>query len=363
VAHRAAELAFGSDTGVKIAIVSPYALDRPGGVQEQARGLQRHLTAAGHVVTLIGPGVSDGSWTSVGGTTDVEANDAVAPVCFDPGAVAKVKEAVGRADVVHVHEPLVPVIGPAAWIGEDVPSVGTFHAEPGTIVRGIYRFGGPLLGHLLGRMDALTAVSREAATAVRRFAPDVEIVPNGVDMSGYAGNGHRVPHRVAFLGRDDRRKGLDVLLEAWPSVCAKVPDAELVVIGASRPIDESGVVFEGLVLEARKQELLTSASVFCSPNIGNESFGITLLEGMAAGCAVVASDLPAFTAVAAGTAIHVPAGDVDGLTSALVGLLTDQVTVREMGAAARARARAFDWSRLIPRWVSLYARAIEHAGS
>ena len=148
---------------MRIAIVSPYGLDRPGGVQEQARGLRRHLSSAGHDVHLIGPGVSDGTWISTGGITEVEANAAIAPVCLEPGAVAKVKEAIAWAQVVHVHEPLVPVVGPAAWMTKEVPSVGTFHADPAAVVRGIYRFGGPLLAHLLGRIDALTAVSEEAA--------------------------------------------------------------------------------------------------------------------------------------------------------------------------------------------------------
>ncbi|NIA24760.1 MAG: glycosyltransferase [Gammaproteobacteria bacterium] len=344
---------------MRIAIVSPYGLDRPGGVQEQARGLTKHLRSAGHDVRLIGPGASDGSWISVGGTTEVEANAAVAPVCLEPGAIAKVKEAIAWAQVVHIHEPLVPVIGPAAWMGEGIPSVGTFHADPAAVVRGIYRFGGPLLAHLLGRIDTLTAVSEEAARAVRGFVPNPVVIPNGVDVATFEPSPDRLPHRVAFVGRDDPRKGLDFLLQAWPRVSGVVPDAELVVVGARRDLQIPGVSFHGRVPEDRKWSLLGSASVYCAPNTGGESFGITLLEGMAASCAVVASDLPAFRSVAGPVADYVRPGDVEHLAAALVSVLTDRARAHTMGEAARRRALMFDWSRVIPRWVHLYTQVSE----
>ncbi|NOY55727.1 MAG: glycosyltransferase family 4 protein [Actinobacteria bacterium] len=359
MAYRAAELAVGSGLQVRIAIVSPYGLDRPGGVQEQARGLTKHLTSAGHDVRLIGPGTSDGSWISTGGTTEVEANAAIAPVCLEPGAVAKVKESIVWAQVVHVHEPLVPVVGPAAWMGEGIPSVGTFHADPAAIVRGIYRFGGPLLAHLLGRIDALTAVSEEAARAIRSFVPHPLLIPNGVDVATFEVSDDRVPHRVAFVGRDDRRKGLDVLLQAWPRVLGTVPDAELVVVGARRDLQIPGVSFEGRVSEERKRSLLGSAAVYCGPNTGGESFGITLVEGMAASCAIVASDLPAFRSVAGPVAFYVRPGDAEDLATTLVDVLTDRARMRAMGEAARRRALRFDWSRVIPRWVRLYTEVSE----
>jgi len=344
---------------VRIAIVSPYGLDRPGGVQEQARGLTKHLRSAGHDVRLIGPGASDGSWISIGGTTEVEANAAIAPVCLEPGAVAKVKEAIVWAQVVHVHEPLVPVVGPAAWMTEGIPSVGTFHADPAAVVRGIYRFGGPLLAHLLGRIDVLTAVSEEAARAVRGFVPHPVLIPNGVDVTAFEPSSDRSPHRVAFVGRDDRRKGLDVLLQAWPRVLGMVPDAELVVVGASRDLQIRGVSFEGRVSEERKRSLLGSAAVYCGPNTGGESFGIALVEGMAASCAVVVSDLPAFRSVAGPVADYVRPGDVENLAAALVSVLTNRARMHTMGEAARQRALMFDWSRVIPRWVRLYTQVSE----
>jgi len=311
-------------------------------------------------VRLIGPGESDGTWTSVGGCTNIESNDAIAPVCLEPGAIQRVKEAVRGAEVVHVHEPLTPVVGPAAWIGSDVPTVGTFHAEPAAVVKAVYKFGGPLLAHLVEKIDVLTAVSAEAAGAVEGFAPDVEIVPNAVDVGSFTVR-ERVPHRVAFVGRDDPRKGLDVLLAAWPAVRASVPDAELLVVGATREVDTAGVRFEGTVSDHRKREVLASSSVFCAPNTGGESFGITLIEAMAAGCAVVSTDLPAFVSVASGAAEHVPVNDSGRLTDVLVGLLANPERVRYLRSVAKTRADVFDWNRVLPRWIALYEQAIERA--
>jgi len=345
---------------VRLAIVSPYALDRHGGVQEQALQLRDQLARAGHSVKLIGPGESDGTWTSVGGTTNIESNDAVAPVCLEPGAIQRVKEAIDGAEVVHVHEPLLPVVGPAAWIGTDVPTVGTFHAEPAAVVRAVYKFGGPLLAHLMERIEVLTAVSTEAALAVEGFAPGVEIVPNAVDVGGFTEQ-ERIGHRVAFVGRDDPRKGLDVLLAAWPRVHASVPDAELVVVGARRETEAAGVRFEGTVSDRRKREMLASSSIFCAPNTGGESFGITLIEAMAAGCAVVSTDLPAFVSVTGGVAEHVGVNDSKRLADVLLGLLANPERVRDLARAARARANVFDWTRVLPRWIMLYEQAIERA--
>jgi phosphatidyl-myo-inositol alpha-mannosyltransferase len=342
---------------VKVAIVSPYALDKHGGVQDQAKGIRDKLVAAGHEASLIGPGLSDGTWISVGGSTNIESNDAVAPVCFEPSAIQRVKDAVADADVIHVHEPLLPVVGPAAWIGREPATVGSFHAEPAALIRGIYKYGGPLLAQLIDKIDVLTAASQEAAGAVRAFAPEVEIVPNAVDVGRFPERTRR-ERQVAFVGRDDPRKGFDVLLAAWPAVRAAIPDAELVVVGPRRDTPIDGVRFEGPAPDDRKREVLATSSIYCAPNLGGESFGITLIEGMAAGCAIVATDLPAFVAVAAGVAEHVPAGNPAHLARVLISLLGHPDRVKRMGEASVSRAAVFDWGRVLPRWIALYERAL-----
>lgn len=338
-------------------MVSPYALDRPGGVQDQARGLSEHLERLGHAVRLIGPGRSDGSWISVGGVTEVSANSARAPVCLEAGATAKVREAIKGAHVVHVHEPLVPLVGLAAWITGDLPTVGTFHADPASTIRGIYRIGGPLIAQLLDRFYELTAVSEEAARAVQPFAETPRIIPNAVAVEEYRSGVDRDPLQVAFVGRDEPRKGLDVLLEAWPAVCRAVPGARLVVAGASRP-PLPAVEFLGRVSQEEKRRLLASSGVFCAPNTGSESFGIVLLEGMAAQCAVVASDLPAFRSVGGNTAAFVPVGDAEALQRTLIGYLQAPALARVHGRRAGERAMAFDWSHVLPVWVDLYEQAV-----
>ena len=159
---------------------------------------------------------------------------------------------------------------------------------------------------------------------------------------------------MAFLGRDEPRKGLDVLLEAWPQVVASVPDANLIVMGASRARVPAGVVTLGAVDADRKWEILTASAVFCAPNLGGESFGITLVEGMAAGCAAVASDLPAFIHVLDGAGRVFPVGDAGWLAQTLVEVLGDRDETDRLGEASLARAGDFSWERVLDAYENIY---------
>ncbi len=339
---------------MKVALVSPYALDRPGGVQEQAAGLAKRLPPLGVETILVGPGSSDGSWVSVGKPTPLVANEAVAPLSLMPGVVGRVRAAVEDYDVVHVHEPLVPFVGPAAWVGASQRTIGTFHASPGTRVSELYRRARPLLRPLVDQLDVRTAVSRAAAAPVAPFARGLRIIPNAIDVASFSPTGPKVPGRVVFVGRDEPRKGLDILLRAWPKVVAETPHAELVVVGARRSSGPPNTRFLGRVPEAVKKETVASSTVLVAPNLGGESFGVVLLEGMAAGCAIVASDLPAFRDVAAGAAAYVTPGDVDGTSDAVSTLVREPARAAIRGEDALRRAMRFDWSNVLPRWLSLY---------
>lgn len=339
---------------MKVALVSPYALDRPGGVQEQAAGLAQRLPELGVETVLIGPGTSDGSWVSVGRPTPLAANQAVAPLSLLPAVVARVREAVDGFDVVHVHEPLAPLVGPAAWLGLPQRTVGTFHASPGSRVSGLYRRARPLLRPLVDHLDVRTAVSRAAAAPVAPFARGLRIVPNAIEVAAFAPAEPKVPGRVVFVGRDEPRKGLDIVLNAWPKVVEATPEAELVIVGAYRGSGPAGTSFLGRVPESTKRAVVGSSTVLVAPNLGGESFGLVLLEGMAAGCAVVASDLPAFRDVAAGAAAYIPPGDVDGLAEAISTLVREPARAAARGEDALRRAMRFDWSNVLPRWLALY---------
>ncbi len=287
--------------------------------------------------------------------TPVRSNRSRAPITLDPRSPFATARGVRAAEVVHVHEPLAPLVGPATFLGSGPPVVGTFHADPSRVIRSLYRLGAPLLRRLVARLRRVTAVSEVAGRAIRPFAGEVSIIPNGVHLAGFAVSGSRHPLRVAFVGRDEPRKGLDVLLAAWPRVVGELPEAELVVIGTRRRNGPARTRFLGPSGGEAKRRELAAATVLCAPNLGGESFGLVLVEGMAAGCTVVASDLDAFRAVAGGEARFVPPGDSGALAAALISALRLPVPPdRPRRAAAR-----FDWSVIGPMYLNEYERAAQ----
>lgn len=338
---------------MKIAVVSPYSLERPGGVQAQAEGLAGWLRSRGHEAWLVGPGNPAATrYRFAGRVTTVPANGSAAPISLDPRAPAATRRAVRGADVVHVHEPLAPLIGPASFLGAGPPAVGTFHSDPSPLLRSIYRLGAPAWTGVTAHLASLTAVSDVAFGAVRPFVPGVAIIPNGIDVASYAVDVPRRAGRVAFVGRDEPRKGLDILLAAWPLVLSRVPAAELVVIGAHRRRAGPGVRFLGPATGEEVRQELAAATVLCAPNLGGESFGLVIVEGMAAGCTVVLSDLTAFRAVAGVVGRYVRPGDPAALSTTLVGALANPCDPEAM----RDAALPFDWSRVGPQYLDQYRR-------
>ncbi len=345
---------------MKIAVVCPYDLSAPGGVQDQVIGLVERLGRAGHQAWAVAPGGGGPPGTRhVGRATGVPANRSTAPVSLSPRTPARVRAAVADADVVHVHEPLMPMVSLGVLLAGNPPAVGTFHADPGTMVRGMYRGAAPVLRRLVGRLEVVTAVSETARAAIARFT-EARIVPNAVDVAALRGTGSgRDLHRVVFIGRDEPRKGLDVLLDAWPRVRSGHPEATLRVIGADRRGGPEGVTFLGRVPERRKRAELASAALLAAPNLGGESFGIILIEAMAAGCAVVASDLPAFRAVAGGAGILVEPGDAGALAAGLAALLSDPARTATAAAAAAVIVEQYDWPRVSDAYLAAYRDAVE----
>ncbi len=344
---------------MRIALVCPYDLGRFGGVQDQVLQLARRLRAAGDEVRVVGPG-SDGPAGAVlvGRSRVLRANRSDVPISLQPAAVGAVAEAIAGVDVVHVHEPLMPLVSLAAMLRARVPVVATFHAAPSALMRRGYRIGRGLVARTLERASVVTAVSPAASQPIEAAA-DVRLIPNGVDLT-VRPQVPRIPHRVAFVGRPEPRKGLHVLLAAWPEVRRHVPDAELVVMGADAPAETPpGVVFAGRVPEEEKWRLLASSGVSCAPNLGGESFGIVVAEGMAAGCAVVASALPGFVHVAGEAALLTKPGDAASLAWSLRSVLSDEALAGDLRAQAAARVEMFGW----PHVLAGYRRAYEDACS
>jgi len=349
---------------MRIAVVCPYDLDRPGGVQHQAHGLTAALRALGHDAWIVAPGTGDhGDARLVGSATRVRVNRSVAPIALRPQTTRQVLRAVRGADVIHLHEPLIPLVCLTVLTAVDAVLVGTFHAAPAGWIHYLYSAARPLLRPLARRLAAATAVSPLAAEPARRLLDGVAIIPNAIDLAAYQPQppDARRPNRVVFVGRDDPRKGLSILLAAWPAVRAAAPEAELVVVGATRPAPVPGVRFLGRVDEATKRQALAQAAVLCSPNTGSESFGIVPLEGMAAGCAVIAADLPAFRSVLGDAGAYTRIGDAHDLAARITDLLQRSDRIAELAVSGRRHAQRFDWSAVARQYLECYQQACSPA--
>jgi len=345
---------------MRVALVCPYSLDRAGGVQDQVFRLHRWLTDLGHESWIIGPSDAEGTPAegviSMGGSISVRANRSTAPVAIDPRVLRRVRVAVDGADVVHIHEPFLPMVSLAATRIATLPSVGTFHADAAPWVRRALRIGGPFARLLAGRLDVATAVSPIARSVIGAI-DDVRIIPNGIDVGTYGGDAVE-RSRVVFVGRDDPRKGLDVLLDAWSTVRASHPEATLDVVGARRDGSIAGVTFHGWVDDETKRYLLGRAAIAVAPNLGGESFGIVVAEEMASTCAVVASALPAFTQVLGDAGELVRPGDAVGLAERIVALLADDERRSLLGAAAAERVKRFDGPVVASAYLTAYQDAM-----
>ena len=343
---------------MKIALVCPYDLGAHGGVQDQVIRLSRWLGDLGHDTVIVGPGDSgpEGA-VLVGSVKVIKANAASTPITLSPKASSRLKKAVEGVDVIHIHEPLMPMVSLSASRISDIPTVGTFHADPPGWARKGYSALSPLVKRVLSNLDVVTTVSPVSRSAIEPFA-QTRVIPNGIDAAVYTPT-NKVPGRVIFLGRDDARKGLDVLLEAWESVHTAVPNASLHVMGAERDDPPEGATYLGRVDEAKKVEELASSEIFVAPNLGGESFGIIVAEGMAAGNAVIASGIPAFLHVLGDAGVIVAPGDVSGLAQALIALLDDHERRVELGAMAIERVQRFDGEHVAEQYLAAYADAIE----
>jgi phosphatidylinositol alpha-mannosyltransferase len=356
-------------------MVCPYSLSRPGGVQGQAEGLARALGALGVDVHLVAP--SDDRPPGLHGTTFVagratalRSNGSVAPVSLSPAASLRALRFTRDADVdlVHLHEPMAPGLGYACLARSRVPLVGTYHRSGDS---SWYRLMGPLARWANDRLAARCAVSKSAAdTARAAMGGDYEVLFNGVEVERFASERPAAAGRpaVLFLGRHEERKGLGVLLEAFAGVTT---DAVLWVAGDGpataglrrRFPPSSRIEWLGTISEDEKRARLGAAGVLCAPSLGSESFGVVLLEAMAAGCAVVASDLPGYRGASGGLAALVAPGDPVALAGALDRALADVRLGTGLAAPAalrRAVAHARGWSmeRLAAHYHQIYERVL-----
>ena len=365
---------------MRIGLVCPYPWDVPGGVQAHVRDLAEALLARGHEVSVIAPVEGDGPWpdylVAAGSAVAVKFNGSTARLAMGPTSAARVRRWVrdGGFDVLHVHSPEAPSLGMLACLTATGPIVATFHAS-NPRSRVLVALSGAFqtqLEKITGRI-AVSAAARR--TIVEHLGGDAVVIPNGVDVAAFAtaepldgwpGDGGA----LGFLGRlEEPRKGLAVLLAALPSMLATRPglrvllagpgDAESALGGLPAAVRERITVL-GLVSEQDKARFYRSVDVYVAPNTGGESFGIVLLEAMAAGTSVACSDLDAFRRVLAdggdgdGAGVVFEVGDGPDLARACLRLLDEPGLRADVRGRGRAVAARYDWAVVTEQILAVY---------
>lgn len=361
---------------MRIGLVSPYSFDVPGGVQAHVRDLAAELIRRGHHVSVLAPGDDEAPMPDyvvpAGRAVAVPYNGATARLSFGPLSASRVRRWVreGEFDVLHVHEPVAPSLSILACWAAMGPIVATFHvsAERSRAMSAAYG----ILQTALEKISARIAVSdRARATLIEHLGGDAVVIPNGVSVEAFEGaqpfDGWPGPGQaIGFLGRiDEPRKGLPILLDAFPRLATDRPGLRALVAGPGDVEDvradvppelRDRVQFLGLVSDEDRARMFASVDVYVAPNTGGESFGVVLLEAMAAGTPVVASDLEAFRRVLDDGACGALFANEDpgSLAKIVDSLLDDRERLQHLREAGRARVARYDWRRVAGEIEAVY---------
>lgn len=360
---------------MRIGMVCPYSFDVPGGVQSHVLQLAKVMRARGHEVSVLAPASPHVCLpeyvVSAGKAIPIPYNGSVARLQFSPAVHGRVRRWLvdGDFDVLHLHEPNAPSLSMWALRVAEGPIVATFHTSTTksltlSVFQGLLK---PWHEKIIGRI-AVSDVARR--WQMEALGTDAVEIPNGVDVDALSSapllDGYPRPGKtVLFLGRyDEPRKGMAVLLDALPKVAERIPDLQVLVVGHGDEDElrrQAGELadrmsFLGLVDDAAKASAMRSADVYCAPNVGGESFGIVLVEAMAAGTPVVASDLDAFRRVLRDGEVGrlAPVGDGAALADALIELLGDDELRDRYVAAASAAVARYDWSVVASQIMRVY---------
>jgi phosphatidylinositol alpha-mannosyltransferase len=366
---------------VKIGLVSPYVYPLPGGVTEHVRYLYEGLRKRGHDVRIITSShglqrSSDGDVIRIGKGFSVPANGSVGTLTVSPRFVSQVGDVLDRErfDLLHFHEPFVPFLSLVVLRQSTSVNVATFHAFGG--FSPAYELGSRLLRPYARRLHGRIAVSAAARHFIDRYFPgDYKVIPNGVDVDRFR---RAVPiarwqdgtRNILFVGRHEPRKGLVELLKAFRILRKTGCDCRLLIVGSGPQEREArryvltrrlqGVEFLGRVSDDEKAQLFKTADVYASPATGRESFGIVLLEAMAAGTPIVCSDIHGYKGVVrrGREGLLVPPRKPKALASAIGQLLADDDLRAEMGRNGRERADDFSWERVTAKVDDYYGFVI-----
>ncbi|MCA1587565.1 MAG: glycosyltransferase family 4 protein [Chloroflexi bacterium] len=362
---------------LRIGIVSPYGYPHPGGVNEHVRFTYEEMRRKGHEVWIITSKYgrereSEGDVIRLGTGWAAPANGSVGRVTLGLRFKHQARELLEahRFDLLHFHEPFVPFLSPTILDQSDTVNVATFHAFGGFSPS--YWIGSKVTRHLAAKLHGRIAVSGAAMHFSNRYFPgEYRIIPNGVELDRFTGAQPFEELRdgtlnILFVGRLEERKGLSHLIKAYHRLRKRHVDARLIVVGAGRKLREyrrfvglrgiRDVEFVGRVSDEEKVRYFASADIFVAPNTGQESFGIVLLEAMAAGVPIVASDIHGFKRVVERNVqgLLVEPKNPRALAAALYRLANDPELRHEMGEAGRVRAPEYSWERVTDRIVDFY---------
>jgi phosphatidylinositol alpha-mannosyltransferase len=353
---------------LRVAMVSPYSLSVPGGVQAQVMGLSRELRSMGIEVRVLAPcdGPPPATFvTPLGKSLPTSANGSIAPLAPDPSAQLRTIRALTDEDfdILHLHEPFTPGPTQTALLMHTAPVIATFHSAGESAAYKYLRRPVLAASH---RIAHRVAVSKDAEELVHRYiGGEYEILYNGVELEAYRSSPEHptTGPTIFFCGRHEERKGLDVLLAAMQ----RLPDDVRLWIGSTGPdtarlraehANDTRIEWLGRITDADKIARLRSATVFCAPSLHGESFGVVLIEAMAAGTAIVASGLDGYRNVATDDvdAVLVEPGDVEQLATSLKRVLFDEGLRTRLTAAGVVRASDFSMRALAEVYAAHYRR-------
>jgi phosphatidyl-myo-inositol alpha-mannosyltransferase len=369
---------------VKLALVSPYDFAYPGGVTQHVAHLAHQFLGRGHEVHIVAPSSDDeaepvSSFDApvhrIGRVVSIPANGSVARITLSLRSYLQAKRLLQEQqfDLIHLHEPMMPALPLTVLRHSNTTNVGTFHAFRNRPLT--YFYGKPILRPFFRKLHGRIAVSSAARDFVGEyFRADYRVIPNGIDFPRFHTRYRPLEQladerpTVLFVGRLEKRKGLKFLLRAWPKVLERQPNARLVVVGRGRPLEgyrrfaarqgwsPADVVFAGYVPAEDLPRYYQSCDVFCAPNTGQESFGIVLLEAMAAGAPIVASDIAGYRDVVADgeQGLLVEPKNPGALADAVSRLLANPELRARLRRAGQEKARAYDWPRVATQVLDYY---------
>jgi len=376
---------------MKIALVSPYDFAYPGGVCNHISCLEQQFTRKGHEVKVIAPASKfvptfGDRFIPIGKPRPVPVSGSIARITLSPWLSSRIKTVLDHEhfDICHLHEPLMPMLCTTVLRLSSAPNVGTFHASGG---KPWYSFGTPIgkliLKKWFHKLDGKIAVSLPAREYVSKYFPgDYTIIPNGVDTKHFSPDAPPIEEfidgklNILFIGRMEKRKGLDYLLEAYQRVKPEMPDSRLIIVGPGirlrnkyeKRVRQNGlkdVVFVGYAAYRDLPRYYKTADIVCCPAIGWESFGIVLIEAMAVGKPIVASNIEGYASVMSDgvEGLLVPPKNVEKLAEALISLMSDESLRQQLGANGWNRVTEYSWENVAQRVLDYYVRVLKELKS